>query len=287
MQTTFITCIYYDLDEEFNGRGRKHHYLCSLDNILKLGAPFIIYTCAANRADVISIVDKSENKQVEIIIEELNDLPIYSGIKDLKSKTELIRFRCYEIMHSKCYWIKNVIDRNPFSSTYFFWIDVGLSHDGIFPPKYLRSPESTNWADKYMGFDVFDPYMVNRLVDHSNKDKMFVMCFDQTEKPWSAKPDSKYIYGEYKYLHMIGGLFGGDSNNVKWFCDEVEHYTAIVFDDQQLPTEEIIYSIIVNNNIERFQIFKFNSWYHTESDLFSSWTAPLSYITSFCEFFDH
>ena len=282
---TFITCVYYDLDEEFNGRERREHYLHSLANILRTDAAFVIYTQSKNVDEVQRVVNISDNKRVTVNVNDLESLPIYKTLIPMKLTHELVTARCYEIMYSKVDWVGEVMFSNPFNTSYFFWIDAGLSHCGIFPMRLQRHPESKVWGDMYMNFSCFNPSLPEKLMRSASDGKLFAFCFDQTERPWSARPPAKYLKEPYKHLHMVGGLFGGQRQQMMWFCDTARGLTSQFLADDVLVVEEAIYSVIVNDYIDSFNYFRFNTWYHEDSDLKDSWNSALSYVSVFSDFF--
>lgn len=285
MSTHIVTCMYNDLHEtEFTGRAsRKPFYYCSLKNLLNLNTPIHLYT-SSNEVESINGLN---SELIDIQVGSLNQLPIYNRIKDLKIKLagSLEVQRCYEIMYSKTYWLRKTIENT--NGEFYYWMDVGLSHNGLFPKKLKRKPDSDDYCDKYFNYNVFNNSMMSHINKLSNN-ALYCMCFDQSKKPWQSYIDEKYITSlPRKKLHMIGGLFGGRKEMVIKFCDEFERRLDIILNDGVLYNEEVIYTSIVNDNESMFNPQYFNSWYHVDSDLYQSWTKGLHTVKEFYKLFVH
>ena len=80
--------------------------------------------------------------QIQFKIFDLKNCEHHQKISELrKTQSNLLHDRCYEIQYSKFFWcLENSINPN---FDYVFWIDAGLSHSGLIPPKYL---DQTNLA---------------------------------------------------------------------------------------------------------------------------------------------
>ena len=103
MDTTFVTGLYYNLHgTEFNGRvSRDLHYPYSARNILNTGVNFCVFTGQDYASRVTEFLDYSDNKNWQILIQELKDTKYYDYLKTVKPKYHLVASRCYEIMYSK------------------------------------------------------------------------------------------------------------------------------------------------------------------------------------------
>ena len=56
------------------------------------------------------------------------------------------RDRCHVLCLSKVHWLAEQGRLNPFGSERFYWIDAGLSYPGLFPRRYLDTPEGFDCA---------------------------------------------------------------------------------------------------------------------------------------------
>lgn len=279
MKIELVSCLYSNLyDTEFQGRAsRHHHYICSLESLQQMNLPIHVFTSESQTKELQRYTDN-----VKIHVDELHNLPVYNTIKNVKTQVNLVPQRCYEIMYSKTKWLRDVM--NTTDSDYYFWIDVGLSHTGIFPESMKRT-DKTDHCSNFFDFEVFNEQLIPGLINRSG-DKIYTICFDQTVRKWNAYIDSKYINkppaGMY---HMIGGLFGGKKSMMLQFCDEFDKLLDVIVKDSLLPTEEEIYTAIVNNNEHMFFRDVFNSWYYENHDLYKSWTDGFENVIPFCNLF--
>ena len=71
-------------------------------------------------------------------------------------------------------------------------------------------------------------------------------------------------YNEYdSSVHIIGGLFGGKKENMKWFVDEFDKMLNLITNEQKkIYSEEQIMSLIYQNNKNKFKTFDFDVWWH-------------------------
>ena len=282
MNTRLVTCMYSDLHgTEFGGRAsRDHWYLCSLKNELNLHTPIHVFTSESHR----NTLEKLNSELVNIISEELAALPVYKKIKDLKETNVLEPMRCYEIMYSKTHWLRKIIDTT--EADYYYWIDAGLSHNGLFPPHLLREGDES-YCEKYFNFSVFNERLIPSINDIAG-DKLYCICFDQSIRPWQQPIDSKYVNSKpMKKIHTIGGMFGGKKDIVKWFCDEFDNRLKTILEDGKLFNEEQIYTAIISDNIDRAVPQYFNSWYYPGNELYNGWTSNIDNVIEFYKIFTH
>lgn len=279
MKIELVSCFYSKLhNTEFQGRAsRHHHYICSLKSLQQMNLPVHVFTSQSQTSEL-----KSYNDNVKLHVDELSSLPVYQKINSIKKHVNLVPQRCYEIMYSKTKWLRDII--NTTNSDYYFWIDVGLSHNGIFP-KSMKRTTAVDHCSKYFDFDVFNQQLIPGLIERA-QGKIYSICFDQSTRKWNAYIDSKYIdnppAGQF---HMVGGLFGGEKSMMIKFCDEFDSLLDRIIKDGVLPTEEEVYTAVVNNNKHMFFQDMFNSWYYEGHDLYESWTANLDKVTPFCNLF--
>jgi hypothetical protein len=268
MDTTFVTGLYYNLnDTEFNGRiSRDLHYPYSTRNILNTGVNLCLFTGQEYSSRISQFLGASDNKNWQLIIQELKDSKYYNYLKSVKSNFHLVSSRCYEIMYSKTDWLRTIIKTNPYNSKYFYWIDAGLSHHGLFPQRFRRNNTGDPQYDQWYNYNLFDETLVDRLLQPTiDSDKIFCIGFEQSNSlvhyPWLNEVYDKPR--SYPY-HFIGGLFGGLSEQLLWFCDLFDERLDKAFKLGLLPMEEQIYTSIFQDYYDRFKHKQFNFWYYPD-----------------------
>jgi hypothetical protein len=285
MNLSLTSCMYYNLDSEFNGRiCREPHYHSSFKNILSNRIDTHLYTADALIPTLSNIYKDDTN--LKIHKSELKELPVYNDIKELKAVNSLVQYRCYEIMYSKLYWVEQTIKNT--DNEFYFWVDAGLSHCGIFPNWMLKNPETTNHAEKFYYYDILSENFFNKITKDLN-DKIWVCIFDQRHRPWEGvAPQAYFDIHPIKPEHMVGGIFGGRKESMLWFISEFNNrlYNRFIKDKFLMP-EEHIYTTITNDFDDRFKKNFFNSWYASDQgELYRGWTENMPFVNEFYKIFE-
>lgn len=281
MNACLISCAYYNLPEEYNGRiARKNHYLESLKTISHTEAPLHLYINPCEHDEMRNYIKKDN---IIYKCQNLNELPIYNKIAEIKKTSYLEKQRCYEIMYSKTFWLREVIKSTNYD--YYFWIDAGLSYSGLFPHRLRTNPNSTNAYDMYYNYKVFNNTLINNIINQCGE-KLWCICFDQKIKTWAAYAPQKFFTNKLP-LHMVGGMFGGKKDKILNFCDSFDKLLDQMLSENILLTEEQIYTVLVCNNIDDYKINYFNCWYHENQSpgLYENWIKNLSEVKEFYKIF--
>jgi len=263
MRVKFITCIYSDLyGTEFGGRHcRYHHYRFSLLSLLKMtNADFLCYTSDREIESLKSffyIENKVSENKLKFEIFDLNNSKFNGLINSIKNIEETKKSdRCIEIQYSKFSWWWNE-DK---SYDYYYWIDAGLSHNGIIHNKYLTITDEYNYR-KYYESSLFNNLFLENLIKETN-DKFLIIGKENQRNHWSKTLDPKW-YTDYKLdIHVIGGLFGGHRDKWDNIVNIFEKYVATVLpEDKCTPHEELIMSLMYYNHTELFIVKQFDIWW--------------------------
>ncbi len=299
---TFATCVYDDLHAtEFAGRqNRGTHYAFSLAQIHKLGAPIYCFTDKANMQRFFPALYWHGIDNFKFVNYNLNESPYHSRIQQVKSGNPEIyidglawRQRCVEIMWAKFDWLIYVLEDygSPHAKDKFtFWIDGGLSHEGILPKKYNSihgtKPYSTSAAeyhDRFFIDKIFNPELPNYLLNFmGDSDLMAFFCNQpQHNDPSSLPPVSQHYIGT-----IAGGLFGGRNSAVYELAKECQKVCEQLLATNCILKEEDILTYVINRryaeNPEReheIKLFTFKTWYHED------WNVYRPNDSSFSDFF--
>jgi hypothetical protein len=266
-QITFVTCIYDDLyGNEFGGRPhptRRYYY--GIESQLKMGNPFVIYTWPK---DVQKITDYfkeflGDEKFIKLIkVEEydLNTTEIRGVLK--KAITENIWVpgdRPYDVMIGKFIMMQKAIESNFFNTELFFWIDAGLSHQALFPDKYL----DINSGDRrWSSCSLFTPKVPIKLIE-SAQDKILVFKINAIGHYFNKEHLAEE---DWHGAFIIGGIFGGKKDIFKTLCIEsINKFLYFLNEENTLYIDEQILTIIYSNNKQNFNVIEFDTWYHENS----------------------
>ena len=260
-KTKIITAIYSDLyGTKIGGRpGRNHHYRLSLMSLLKMtDADFLCYTSEREIESLKAFFYIEKNVSQEQLKFEVFALS-NTKFKDLINLRKDIEFtkkgdRCIEIQYSKFSWWWN----EDGSYENYYWIDAGISHCGLIPDKYLLD---THTYEKFYESSLFNNKFLQNIIDFTDN-KCFLIGKENNRNFWSQTVDSKW-YKEYvRDIHIIGGMFGGKKEIWGTIVPMFEDYVQkILTDDNGLPHEELIMSLMYVNHKELFARKHFDIWW--------------------------
>jgi hypothetical protein len=267
MSVKFITSIYSDLHgTELGGRtGRNGHYRYSLLSLLKMtDADFLCYTSdreIESLKEFFYTDNKISEQKLKFQIFNINETKFKDLISKRKDVDQIKRGdRCVEIQYSKFHWWWNE-DK---SYDYYYWIDAGLSHCGLIPNMYLTEKAPMRC---YYESNLFNNDFLKNVIERTN-DKFLIIGKENDRNYWSGTVNSKW-YTEYdRSIHIIGGMFGGHRNKWDTIVNLFENYIEnVLTEDEGLPHEEQIMSLMYFNHKELFNVEYFDTWWHPEGKI--------------------
>jgi hypothetical protein len=260
-KTKIITAIYSDLyGTEIGGRpGRNSHYRLSLLSLLKMtDADFLCYTSEReiqSLKDFFYNIKQISQEQLKFEVFDLLDTK-FKDLINLRKDIESTKNgdRCVEIQYSKFFWWWN----EDGSYENYYWVDAGLSHCGLIPNKYLLDTTS---YERYFESCLFNNNFLNNLISFTDN-KCFLIGKENNRNFWSKTVNQKW-YKEYeKDIHIIGGIFGGKKEIWDTIVPIFEDYVKkILTEDEGLPHEELIMSLMYINHKELFVRKHFDIWW--------------------------
>jgi hypothetical protein len=267
MKVKFITCIYSDLyGTEFGGRpGRHGHYRWSLLSLLKMtDADFTCYTSEREIDSLKSFFYEKHNiptEKLEFKLFDINNTKHSEKLNLIKDVEGIKKGdRCLEIQYLKFEWF----DFEDGSYDYYYWIDSGLSHVGLFPNRYLTSNEL---EQRYYECSLFNNEFLKKLISFTD-DKFFMIGKDNDRNYWSGTVNPKWYTTYDRSIHIIGGLFGGKKEIWRKIVDLFDDYLSRIMDeDKQHPYEELIMSLMSVNHDELFNRKYFDTWWSEDSGM--------------------
>lgn len=267
MNIGLVSCIYNGLDgTKYGGRNRKDMYLYSLQSIAEQ-SNLPIYCFVFNHEFEEISTFFSDNKNVKVLSHDILKEDYSEKILRIKEKhPELYiedffwKTRCPEIMWGKTRLIVKVLSmRSDF--THVFWIDAGLSNSSIFEHKFFDHLNERNL--EYKSKNLFTKELFENMVKKSfGKIIMFIH-----KKANNLPINEKYNRNSYSGVFAdtgcaIGGLYGGSRINLEKFCNISEYYIKKMLENEELYSEESIYSGIINDYRDIFYQVFFDTFYH-------------------------
>lgn len=266
MKTKIITSIYSNLHgTEFGGRpSRGGHYKYSLRTLLKMtDADFVCYTSESEIEDLKQFFydeNKISDDKLKLKIFDISNFSLTEKINKIKNVEETkVSDRCVEIQYSKFIW--SLEESNIDDYDMIYWFDAGLSHSGLFPPKYMNN--IGYWEQHYECSLINNKFLSN--LSEFTEDKIVLCAKENVKNYWSGTVPNQY-YNEYcMERHIIGGFFGGTVSKMVEYCNIFLEYTNKLLENEpRLYHEENIMSLIYYNHNDLFNPKYFDIWWHEE-----------------------
>lgn len=268
MKTKIVTFLYFGIgDFPFYGHkvvARWDRYKNSLVQLSKMGHPIVCY-CGKNiNKDLQFFLDSEGVTNVEIKVKELEDIRHSSEMLKIKEKNP-DKFKFYlEVGWAKIALMEEEMEED---LDYLYWVDVGLSHMGLFPREYnSRADEITGQSNNvacYTFDGIFNEYTFkninnwvgNKLIDLRNTQ------FFHNHRDLNEVLEKKHSYDSLS----VGGIIGGHVSKLPDFYKRFDEYAKICIKKEFLLNHEAIMSTMVYDKSENYQTFKFNTWYHKDT----------------------
>lgn len=259
-KTLFVTCFYNGLDNTILGgrTGRYHHYLNSLKTLLNTEADFVVYTSQSEKMILETQIDLSNVKgNVRYIEYDLFSHPYHKYFQSKLNGTKTDR--CNEVMHGKSLWMKNHVNEG---YDYIYWIDCGLSYGALFPRKY----QNGDGYNHYYDCNLFNPKMVEGL---NNNEKVVILVATQERHIMDCTPNPNFYRNSPRTIsnHVVGGMFGGNTDDVKIFTDKYDDVLYEMTTIDALDREEHLLTLLYDRHRELFNPQFFTTWHHENSDM--------------------
>lgn len=289
--TKLVTFLYFGLgDFPFYGhkvQARWDRYINSIVQLSEMGLPIVCYT-GSNTAEALQdFMDENDVTNVTIKVKELEDIRHSKKMIEIKEKNpDLFKF------YLEVGWAKIALmeDEMEEGLDYLYWIDCGLSHIGLYPRRYNSNADKitglsmNKYRYTYDGifntstFTKINNWVGDKLIDIRN-----TLFFHDHRKL------NDILEKDHNYDSLsIGGIIGGHVSKLPDFFERFENYAQMCLDKEFLLNHEAMMSTMVYDKPENYNSFKFNTWYHDDSNLTDKSVTPefLEGKISFYKFFE-
>ena len=173
-------------------------------------------------------------KDLDKIRELQQTYTIYNG--DLKHETPL-----YVVLNNnKFHFIERAIETNPFQSSHFVWIDLGINH-------VARDTERIHdWILQVP--DKIKQLCINPFLEHGENHAIFHNI----------------------YHHMAGGLFSGSAEYLRKYAQAFKTKTAQIYSEGWWQVDEAVMTMVQRENPEWFDLF-----YGDYIGIISNYSSPI------------
>lgn len=266
-KTKLVTAFYTQIHgHPFYGHfevSRHERYLHSMRVLNNMGLEIVCY-CNENQYDLLkSHINQYELCNVELKVSNLSNLPFSKKMKEIKDKTNSFKFY-HEVDWNKIYLLEKEYDE---TYDYLYWIDVGLSHHGIFPNKYNpNSKLATGMSHDYNTYSFTDLFTNKLFVGINNFLGDRLISIENELKFHNVYELNSILEGGYDYKGLtVGGILGGHISKVKWFINKFNELGEKSLNKEVILNHEAIISFMKEDKKEYFNTFFFQTWYHEDT----------------------
>jgi len=275
---TIVTAIYYySYYSRMGGRNYSfEHYENPFRNLISLNLNIVVFSHASEIDKIKKFFVKNNFIDYKIIEYDLDKCVFSDMIYSIKEKKNIIdkkglvqgnallmNDRNTHLCLSKMDLLSMAILDNFFGSDNYYWVDAGLFHNGIIPfslggAHRNEKPNDERFWPKNKN-NICRPGLIDDLNNKNNNNKLLFIgltsTFEFTLPGWFNK-----VSLCDKKAHIIGGLFGGNKDEILKLQSKFQALVKQVLTLNELTLEEDILSIIILEN--NYDYLKFDTWYH-------------------------
>jgi hypothetical protein len=293
MNTKLVTA-YYPIHNgpPFWGKeGRHRWYKHSIASICNTEVPVVCYTDQSSYDELLEIKNKHQLSNLTIKIYEMSSNPFQEKIFKIRTEGNPEVYNndshYFYRMPVTIYWMKwTFLQMEYVENTYLYWIDAGLSTDGVLPKRgndYADEPGfSSRYANmgnyyndhefKFYSFKkIFNPDFITRVNNFTNNKILNLCRQNQTDNDFYLLenklnlPKGKIIKDN---LFPVGAMFGGNSNKLLDYINKFNNTAEQILNiGDYLCTEQEIMGYIHSEHPEWFADWVFNDFYHEDWEI--------------------
>jgi hypothetical protein len=266
--TKLVTAFYTEIhNHPFYGhqeQSRHERYLHSMRVLNNMGIEIVCYCNDTQLELLTNYIDEFELNNIKLKVSNLSDSPFASRMKDIKENTNNFKFY-HEVDWNKLYLLEKEYDE---SYDYLYWIDVGLSHHGIFPKKYNpNSHLSTGMSSDFNTYSFTNLFTQNLFKGINNFVGERLLSLDNELKFHNVYELNEVLEGNFTFDSLsVGGILGGHISKVKWLIDRFNLMGEKSLNKNIILNHEAIISFIKEETPENFKRFFFQTWYHEDTE---------------------
>lgn len=276
-ECTLVTaCYHVSYLDVIGGRDYNHEfYYPTLKSLCNLGQPIIIYTQQSQLEPLHQAFSDFNFSDYKLIAHELETLWFHDFVFNIKKewmgangylKNGIINNRCHHLCLNKNYWLKEAILANTFKTKLFYWIDLGLFHQGIFPNTFggveLQERLNDSFYYPHNKNNIFNPTLIAEINKYSKKyyGISILKEYHQFTRPFidAYLPDRTL-----QDKHVIAGFYGGFATHLLPWIEEYDAALKYLVTQNELVLEEIIYTMMYENGVTLGKPLFFDTWYHS------------------------
>ena len=253
---TFVTCL-HDIGRSKYDRPFRH-YLKWITKTLEIRAPMVAYvdkmlekrvTNFRAKRSLPTIVYGIQQSEIPYFHLEKRISEIQRSERYKNQMAQIDRIECQlplytVVQYSKFQYLASVAAHDPFNTTFFFWIDAGLSR--------LLS-------DVHLRHDVRTEKMSNDKIHVQIQKQFFTL-------------GANYLWSSDNIF--VGGLFGGSSAPIKWLNSTIDAWLIRLLNASWINNEQILMAHLYTLAPSKFVLIKKSfyprQWMHIQHFIWNS-----------------
>jgi hypothetical protein len=284
MKTKLVTAYYpHSVGEPIWGKnGRERWYKYSLASICGTDVPVFCYTSGEALKELEAYREERNLTNLTLIDYDITQGPFHERIYNTRikhwelynNKEHPFYYMSFSIYWNKWHFLK--LQYEP--DTYIYWIDSGLSTEGVFPRRvndysheedFLTAPNGVNEFKHYSFSKIFNPDLLPRINKYAGNKILNLCRRGSTDNDFGTMQDKlgvpvrDQIYSDD--LFPVASLFGG---NTPLLLDYIEKIHSVMEDilarGDYLCTEQEIMGYVHTFNRDLFTDWIFNDFYHED-----------------------
>jgi hypothetical protein len=251
-----IVTAFYDINRSEKGDGRKiDDYKLWIAKTLQLNCKLVVFT----EDKFVSFIESCRPKNYPLIIKntKLKDAYYFKYLEKMKdiinsetyktkikhpNRVECILPEYNVIQYSKISWLKDIIQENPFKTSSFFWMDIGISR----------------FFDK---IDLNKPYPGNNIINKSNGKFIIQKRFDLE----TYDITDEFIWDSANLLK--GSMFGGNKDTVEKISELLEDvFCNMMLANNNVNNEQLALALVWKKHKDLFYIIDDSTTSHIVID---------------------
>jgi hypothetical protein len=292
-QTKLVTSAYYNISgHPHHGADRYLRLIKSLPNIAEnTQLPIVCYTSKLHGCydELARVLDTRKLDNVTLKVYELEDHPLHESVLKIRQSDSILGER-YTSRPIIVYWAKFDFLLNEMDADeYIYWIDGGLSHNGLFPKRFSIGDQTGYGFTDYnctFNFSCFSKESFGRIntfvgdkILHMVRQSCDADLYAIHKIPELAK---QFIIPSNQHW-PVAGIFGAHTSksSLKTYLHAAQNVLQTLVNHNQLTVEEAIMGYLNVTNPDWFKQYHFENFY-TEDN-----TEPFLHFKEDGSFYHH
>ena len=280
MKTKLVTSYYpFHNGEPYWGQlNRDRWYKYSLATISNMGE-IICYTDPGDKGynQLVELKEKFNLENLILKVYDIKDNPYQDQVYKIRTSKPAYNDPSNPRFYTRptvIYWMKYSFLANEYEpNTQLYWIDSGLSHNGLFPAfasKYNDEPGFASlYGNQYMANEykvyhydkAFTPDVLSKINEYA-EDKIINLYRNTSDDNLFEFNTKLNLSTNYDSIFPVAGFFGGQSELMMQYITKSKEVIDQILQVDEICTEQEVMAYINATNRNWFKNWHFDTFYH-------------------------